>query len=318
MRIPAEILRQCRFLAGPTACGKTAVGLVLAERIGAEILSLDSMAIYRGMDVGTAKPTPEEQARAAHHLIDLADPWEEYSVAQYLEAAERAIRETLGRGKVPLFVGGTGLYLRSVLRGIFEGPPADAEVRRSLEARYDEIGPEAFYAELAALDPVAAERVHPNDARRLVRAREVFELTGKAISSLRKEPPLEESERPRSVLWLHPPREWLYERVNRRVDRMIEGGLAEEVRGLLELPQGLSKTARQAIGYKELFDALEGGTPIEDSIETIKSRSRQLARRQHTWFRNLEECRAIEISGEESAEEIAERFIALGGTGEGD
>ena len=309
MQIPSEILSKCWFLAGPTAVGKTKLGLLLAERLDAEILSLDSMAIYRGMDLGTAKPTRSEQQRCPHHLIDIIDPWEEFSVAEYLGLAQPLCEQILARGKTPLFVGGTGMYLRALLRGIFAGPAADEQVRQKLEARYEELGAEPFHAELQNLDPTAAEKIHPSDKRRLVRAREVIELTGQPFSSLHREQPLPENLRPRHVYWLSPPRAWLYERINLRVDRMIDEGLLDEVRRLQHLTRPLSRTARQAIGYKELFDAFDSDSSIEEAIELIKIRSRQFAKRQHTWYRNLEECHSIELSPEENLESLANRLI---------
>lgn len=310
MKLPSNLLQKCWFLSGPTAVGKSELALKLAERIDAEILSLDSMAIYRGMDIGTAKPSRADQTRIPHHLIDLIDPWEEFTVADYLESAHESCLGILARNRTPLFVGGTGFYLRSLLRGLFKGPPADAKIREQLEIRYDTASPEQMTAELEAIDPVAAKRIHPNDKRRLVRALEVYEITGQPFSSFHQEEPLPEVDRPQHVYWLAPPRDWLHERINRRVDLMIEAGLLSEVRQLLAAPEELSKTARQAIGYKELFDALETNTGIEDAIEVIKARSRQFARRQETWFRNLEECRAIEISGEETADHLLDRLVS--------
>jgi tRNA dimethylallyltransferase len=309
MKLPPDLLTKCWFLTGPTAVGKTELSLQLAERLHAEILSLDSMAIYRGMDVGTAKPSAAEQERVPHHLIDLVDPWEEFTVADYLAAAVRCCERIVSRGGIPLFVGGTGFYLRSLLRGIFQGPPADEQVRRQLEARYDTEGADTLYTELARLDPAAAEKLHPNDKRRIVRALEVYQLTGRPFSSFHEEVPLAVGERPQHVYWLSPPRDWLHERINQRVDQMIADGLVDEVRALLALPQPLSKTARQAIGYKELFDAIESGGNLEEAIELIKTRSRQFARRQHTWFRNLEECRPVEITGTETPEELVEKLV---------
>lgn len=309
MKLEPELLRQCWFLTGPTAVGKTELSLQLADHLEAEILSLDSMAIYRGMDLGTAKPSAAEQARIPHHLIDLADPWEEYTVADYLSAAASSCEQILLRQKTPLFVGGTGFYLRSLLRGIFQGPPMDEEVRGTLADRYDAQGADNLYAELQSLDPQAAGKIHPNDKRRIVRALEVHQLTGRPFSSFHDEEPLPEDEQPSHVYWLSPPRDWLHERINRRVDQMIADGLVEEVRTLLALPQPLSKTARQAIGYKELFDAIEANGNLDEAIELIKTRSRQFARRQHTWFRNLEECRSVEITGTETPGELVNSLV---------
>jgi len=310
MKLPPELLKKCWFLTGPTAVGKTELSLQLAERLDAEILSLDSMAIYRGMDVGTAKPAPAEQARVPHHLIDLVDPWDEFTVADYLAAARQCCEQIVSQGRIPLFVGGTGFYLRSLLRGIFQGPPADENVRRQLEARYDADGADVLYGELNRRDPAAAGKLHPHDKRRIVRALEVHELTGRPFSSFHEEEPLPADERPQHVDWLSPPRDWLHERINQRVDRMIAAGLVEEVRTLLALPHPLSKTARQAIGYKELFDAIEAGGDLDAAVELIKTRSRQFARRQHTWFRNLEECREVAITGRETPAELVERLTA--------
>lgn len=314
MKLPTDLLQNCWFLSGPTAVGKSELSLQLAERLDAEILSLDSMAIYKGMDIGTAKPSLEDQNRVPHHLIDLIDPWEEYTVADYLEAAHKCCAEILARKRTPLFVGGTGFYLRSLLRGIFQGPPADPTIREKLEARCDLEGAEAMANELKAIDPIAAGRIHLNDQRRLIRALEVYEITGQSFSSFHQEEPLPADQRPPHVYWLSAPRDWLHERINRRVDIMIDAGLLDEVRHLLSLPQGISKTARQAIGYKELFDALESNTGIEEAIESIKARSRQFARRQETWFRNLEECCPLEMSGQETTTELLENMIVLSRT----
>lgn len=309
MKLPIDLLQKCWFLSGPTAVGKSELSLQLAERLNAEILSLDSMAIYRGMDIGTAKPSSEDQSRVPHHLIDLIDPWEEFTVADYLHAADECCRAITDRGHVPLFVGGTGFYLRSLLRGIFSGPPADPSVREQLEQRYEQEGPENLFQELKSVDSIAAQRIHPNDKRRVVRALEVHRLTGQPFSSFHKQEPLPEEIRPQHVYWLSPPRDWLHERINQRVDVMLELGLLNEVRQLMKLPHELSKTARQAIGYKELFDALESGAGIGDAIDLIKTRSRQFARRQETWFRNLEECQAIELLPDGTPEALAARFL---------
>ncbi|HID20849.1 MAG TPA: tRNA (adenosine(37)-N6)-dimethylallyltransferase MiaA [Planctomycetaceae bacterium] len=318
MAIPSDIVQQCWFLAGPTACGKSDAGVELAERIGGEIISLDSMALYRGMDLGTAKPPEPLRRRVPHHLIDVLEPHEEHTVADYVDRAGRACREILDRGHVPLFVGGTGLYLRSLLRGICESPPADWELRRRLQQEAERHGPEFLHRELSRVDPDSAARLHPHDTRRLIRALEVFHTTGVPLSRQQREEPRPESERPRHVYWLRPPRPWLYERINRRVERMIEAGLIEEVRRLLSAPRPLSRTARQALGYKEVIDAFEqsGGQDlsaeqIAQVVELIQRRTRQFAKRQFTWFRNLVECRPVDITGEESPAEVAERLITI-------
>lgn len=326
MQIDPALLRTSWFLAGPTACGKTAVSLELAARMGAEIVALDSMSLYRQMDIGTAKPTPAQRQGVPHHLIDILDPHEEFSVAQYVAAANTACRQIVEGGRVPLFVGGTGLYLRAILRGVFEGPPADWDLRRRLEEHSHSHG--ALHRRLAQIDPVSARRLHPNDQRRIIRALEIHELTGRPASELQQQHPLPEDQRPAGVFWLSPPRAWLYERINLRVQQMIDAGLVDEVRGLLRLPLPLSRTARQALGYREVIEYLQAerstAAPqhsrdrdphrlvtrsLAETIDQIQTNTRQFAKRQHTWFRNLEECRAIEITGGESPGEIVEMLL---------
>jgi len=305
MQIPTDILKRCWFLAGPTACGKTDVAMAIAPRIGAEILAMDSMTIYRGLDVGTAKPSPAERAQIRHHLLDLCDPHETFSVAQYLAAARDAAQDVIARGRVPLFVGGTGLYLRALLRGVFDGPEIPAEVRKTLEAEALATTPEQLHARLAHVDPRAARRIHANDTRRIVRALEVYVATGKPLSELHRQNPLVADERPKNVFWLAPPRGWLYERIDRRVETMFASGLLDEVRRLLAAPRSPSQTACQALGYKEAIAHIEQGVPLAETVRLIQTRTRQFAKRQHTWFRHLEECRPVEMTGDETSEELA-------------
>lgn len=286
------------ILTGPTACGKTALALEIAERIGAEIVALDSMTVYRGMDIGTAKPTAAEQARVRHHLIDVLDPWESLTVAWWLAEAEKACADIVSRGKRPLFVGGTPFYLKALLFGLFDGPPGDPAVRTALETEAEGVGKEALHARLAVVDPKTAARLHVNDVRRVVRALEVHTLTGKPISAWQQTwdtPAFAESPEsapppariPAVVLEL--PREVLYDRINRRVDAMIAAGWLDEVRRLHELPRPLSREARQALGYGELLAHLEASTgPVPAAcVELIRTRTRQFAKRQLTWFRHL-------------------------------
>ena len=310
MRFAPDLLRRCWFLAGPTACGKSDVALELAERLLAErglaieIVSLDSMTLYRRMNIGTAKPTAEECLRVPHHLFDILEPSQEFSVAEYLVEAERVCREIIAHGSTPLFVGGTGLYLRSLLRGVFEGPAANEELRKRLESEVALDGVDALHRRLQQLDPNTAERLHPNDLRRVVRALEVIELTGQPMSAQHREEPLPLDQRPANVVWLSPPRDWLYRRINQRVEAMLDAGWLDEVRSLLAEPQPLSDTASQALGYKELIEHLRGERSLAETIELIQTRTRQFAKRQHTWFRNLEECRSLPITGDESPAEV--------------
>jgi len=306
-----NLLKQCWFLTGPTASGKTATGIALARQINAEIVSLDSMALYRRMNIGTAKPTTQEQAQVPHHLIDLYEPDEECSVAEYIKHAGRVCTDILNRGKTPLFVGGTGLYLRSLLRGVFDGPPANWELRRQLEEESRQQTVTWLHEQLMSVDPVSAQRLPPGDTRRIIRAIEVYRITGQPASEQQQQAPRSTEERPVVCCWLHPPRAWLYDRINQRVDLMLQQGLLEEVQALLEEADGLSRTAVQGLGYKEIISHLRGESSLSDALESLKTRTRQFAKRQHTWFRNLEECHELEISGTETPQEIADNINAM-------
>ena len=303
-----EVLKQCWFLAGPTAVGKTALSVALAQSIGAEIISMDSMAIYQGMDIGTAKPLPSERGGVAHHMLDILRPHEAYSVSEFVFSAGRIAEEICQRGSVPLFVGGTGLYLRAMLRGIFDGPEADWELRRQLEKDVGQHGKQWLHDELRKVDPETAIKLHPNDVRRIIRAVEVYRLTGVPLSKQQTQQPLDPTQRPVHVYWLDPPREWLHDRINLRVDQMMEQGLLQETKTLLLADPPPSRTARQALGYRELIDHLENGTELDAAVEQIRTGTRQFAKRQHTWFRNLEECTPVAIDGTESTEALVERL----------
>jgi len=309
MNFPTELIKQCWFLAGPTAVGKTATSLALAQQINAEILSMDSMAIYRYMHIGTAKPDQSEQSEVPHHLLDLIEPHQDFSMAEYCEAALKAAQDVVSRGRVPLFVGGTGLYLRAILRGTFDGPAADWELRKQLQQTVDEHGAEQLHHQLMAVDPVIAKRLHVNDQRRIIRALEVHTLTGVPLSQQQNNNPLPLADRPNTIVWLDPPRDWLRDRIDRRVDLMMEAGLMEETERVLNMDPAPGRTARQALGYRELIDHLENGVPLDDSVDLIRVRTRQFAKRQHTWFRNLEECRPISIGGTETTEQLSARIF---------
>src|SRR3990172_1049390 len=274
---PASLADAC-FLTGPTASGKTDVGVELALRSRAEIVSLDSMALYRRMDLGTAKPSPDDRARVPHHLVDGLEPWEEYSLAEYLRAAHAAGADIRSRGKRVLFVGGTPLYLKALLHGVHTGPPPDWPPRDRLQAEAARIGTEALHRRLAAVDRVAAEKIHPRDLRRIVRALEFHEKTGSPISAVQTHfhhPPAD-SPAP-AVLYLDPPRAALYHRINHRVERMYNAGLVDEVRRLLDLPHPISKVARQALRYKEVIEHLEGRHTLAETIDLVQRRTRAFA-----------------------------------------
>ncbi len=301
--------RDCWFLTGATAVGKTAVGLALAERLGAEIISLDSMAIYRGMDIGTAKPSPAEQARVPHHLIDIVDPAEDYSIELYLEAAHAKIAEIVSRGREALFVGGTPLYLKALLRGLAAGPPANWEMREEIAAEVAQVGNQALYERLEQIDPLAASQIHPHDTRRLIRALEVFRSTGEPISHHQFH--FDEG-RPADacrVFVLRRQREELHALINVRVDQMIERGLVDEVQRLVAAGPGLGRTASQAVGYREVIDYLDGQGDRAAMIAHIKARTRRFAKRQATWFRSLSECRFVDLEGDCDARQVASRIL---------
>lgn len=303
-----ELFSDCWFLTGATAVGKTSVGIALAQRIGAEIISLDSMAIYRGMDIGTAKPSPEQRETVPHHLLDIVDPSAEFSVAQYVDAAAAVVADIRSRGIEPLFVGGTPLYLKSLLRGLFNGPPADWQLRNEIEEELARVGQPALYERLVQVDPVAASHIHQHDTRRLIRALEVFRATGEPIShqqlQFEEGLPAEEC----GVFVLRRRREELHSRIEGRVEAMIECGLVEEVRGLTSNGQVLSRTAGQAVGYREALEFLAGECDRHTMFERIKARTRRFAKRQGTWFRSLSECRFVNVEGDLGSAGVAEQI----------
>lgn len=269
---------------GPTACGKSELAMAIARRTGAEILSVDSMQVYRGMDIGTAKPSRDEQHEIRHHLLDLVEPTESFAVARFVELADAVIADAAARGRRLIAVGGTPLYFKSLFHGMFDGPGADADLRNRLRA----LGGEELHARLAAADPQAAARIHPNDIRRLVRALEVHELTGRPISSLQRQwadPPARHA-----AVWVGPRRDTpdLNRRINARTRAMIAAGWVEETRALLARHGSLGPTASMAAGYAQLIDHLRGRIGLDDAIEQIKIATRQLARRQNKWFRRFE------------------------------
>jgi tRNA dimethylallyltransferase len=304
--MPLPHFADCWFLAGPTASGKSAVGIELARKLECEIVSMDSMALYRGMDIGTAKPSAEERATVPHHLIDIIEPHDEFSLSQYVNAAAECTTDILARGRQQIFVGGTPLYLKALLRGIFHGPPADWEFRERMTAEAVRRGGDWLHAQVRAVDPMAADRLHPRDTKRLVRVLEVYEKTGQPISQLQRQFDLARpAERCRAFV-LEWPRDLLYGRINARVETMFADGLVEEVRGLLARANPISRTARQALGYREVIEHLAGARSLAETIELVQNRTRAFARRQLTWFRSLSECRTVPCAGQDSACQVAE------------
>jgi tRNA dimethylallyltransferase len=307
-----EMIRHCWFLTGATASGKSELSLALAGRLNAEIVSLDSMAIYREMDLGTAKPTAQARQAVPHHLIDILAPNETFSVSQYREAALAKIVELRGRHKEVLFVGGTALYLQALLKGIFDGPPADWAFRQAIEEEVHQVGLESLHQRLKIVDPLSANKLHPNDVKRIIRALEVLHLTGKPISHQQRE--FEHRLMPAQcrVFWLHRPRPELHQRIEQRVETMFRDGLISEVAGLLHRYGKLSHTATQAVGYKEVIAHLEGQWTVEETIEQVKIRTRRFARAQETWFRNMSESRQLDVAGEVACDQMAADIIQAG------
>ena len=280
----------------------------MAGRINAEIISLDSMALYRGMDIGTAKPTPRQRGAVPHHLVDVIEPHQQYSLAEYVEAAQRCVGEITARGLEVLFVGGTPLYLKGLLRGIFEGPPADWEFRRRLHEEARQNGPDYLHRRLLQVDRDSAGRLHPNDTRRIIRALEVFEETGRPISELQRQFEIGREAEACRVFVLNWPRRDLHARIDNRVEEMFSAGLVDEVRRLLARPEPLSRTARAAVGYREVIEHIRGERDLAETVRLVQRRTRQVAKRQFTWFRGLSECRFLPIPGRFDPAEVAQRI----------
>jgi len=280
-------------LTGPTASGKSAIAIELARQINGEILSLDSIAVYQKMDIGTAKPSLEEQQEIPHHLIDLVEPNQDYSVACYLDAAHRAVKEIRSRGRTPIFVGGTPMFLKGILRGFNPGPPADWEFRKAVEADLERYGIESLKQRLVQVDPLAASRIHASDTRRMIRALEYARITGTPISHQQTQFDSTRNADECNVFGLAWSRETLHLRINQRVDAMFELGLIEEVKSLLREYNHLSRTASQAVGYREVIDGIEQRQSNDWMRENVAAHTRQLARRQETWFRSFQEITAI-------------------------
>ena len=270
------------FLAGPTAVGKSEVALLLAEKIGGEIISVDSMQVYRGLDIGTAKPSPAERARVPHHLIDVVELHEPFDAAKFVELANQAVGEIQTRGRVPIFCGGTGLYFKALLEGLGTAPPSDEKLRAELEtAPLPEL-----LRELEQRDPVTFGKIDRQNPRRVVRAVEVIRLTGKPFSEQRAEwKPETRNPKPETIVALTRKPEELHRRIGVRVDEMFRRGLVEETRRLLDHGLEQNRTAMQAIGYRQVVEHLRGERPLPETVELVKIKTRQYAKRQMTWLR---------------------------------
>ena len=291
-------------IAGPTASGKTALSILLAKEMDGEIVSCDSMQVYKDMDIGTAKPTPEEQQGIPHHMLSVAEPWEDFSVSRYCAMADPIVEDILRRGKSPIIVGGTGLYMDALIRGNAFAPCPSTGRREELEALAASQGIEAVIERLRAVDPGSAARLHPSDQKRIIRAMEVYLETGMTITEHnRKTQEIPPKYHPIRFALTDRQRQTLYDRIDRRVDAMVEAGLIEEIQGLLARGIPEKCTAMQAIGYKEFVAALHGACSLEEAAGQVKQSSRRYAKRQLTWFRrNPENIWLIREDGQTSME----------------
>lgn len=303
-------------IVGPTASGKTAVSIEIAKRLGGEIVSCDSMQIYRRMDIGTAKPTKEEMCGIPHHLIDAVEPDAPFSCAEYVSLAGEAVKDIAARQKCPILCGGTGLYLDRFLCGEMEETHANEDLRASLFAFAEREGVAALHERLRAVDPESADAIHPNNVKRVVRALEIFEQTGIPKSEFDRRSQAVESPYDAVVIGLHyPRREVLYERINRRVDMMLADGLLEETRRLLD--EGVfarNQTAAQAIGYKELLGYFDGNETLAEAAENLKTATRRYAKRQLTWFSAKPYVKWVEMEKDgslRSLDDICDEILSL-------
>ena len=273
-------------IAGPTAVGKSSFALDVAESLDGELINADSVQLYRGLDVGTAKPSEEDRERVPHHLFDVLDPDQESNVADYIEMAEQAIAEVASRGRLPILVGGTGMYIRILVHGIFEAPPPDEKLREKYRDMAEEKGRAHVHAKLAEVDPELAERVHPNDLVRVSRGLEIYEQTGKPLSVHQREHRFKKPNYDALKIALLRPREELYERINQRAEQMIERGLVDEYEALIERGYDRRLEPLQSLGYRQVGEHIFEGVEIDAAVRQMKSQTRRYAKQQIGWFRN--------------------------------
>ena len=304
------------LILGVTASGKGRLGFDLAQSMDAEIISVDSMKVYRRMDIGTAKPSKEARRSVKYHLIDVAEPSDSFSVGTFIDQARFAIEQIKSRKKNIVAVGGTALYIKVLLYGLFEGAGSDEQIRNELRKRAETEGLADMYRELSQIDPVAAERINPNDQRRIVRALEVYKITGKPISSFQNQWEQSSMKHNWTIIGLRREKTDAGGRINRRVKEMIGAGLVDEVKSLLAEEKPLSQQARCAIGYAEIIDHLNGQTSLEDATELIKIHTRRLAKGQRTWFKTFREVNWLDIEADEPSKQIFERTKELLSYGE--
>jgi tRNA dimethylallyltransferase len=293
------------FVVGPTAVGKSEVALSVAQKINGEIISVDSMQVYRGLDIGTAKPSPGKRVHVPHHLIDVVDPSEAFDAAKFVELARKAASEIQSRGHLPIFCGGTGLYFKAFLEGLGEAPPSDPELRLELEGAHLE----ELLRELAERDPITYEKIDRQNPRRVVRAIEVIRLTGKPFSAQRSAWETQSSKlKTQNFFGLSRAADDLHARINQRVDKMFRQGLVAETENLLRHGLAVNKTAMQALGYRQVVEHLRGDRSLSETIELVKIRTRQFAKRQMTWFRRQLNVEWIEVKAMETVSDIVSRL----------
>jgi tRNA dimethylallyltransferase len=313
------------LILGTTASGKSKLAFDLARQIDAEIISIDSMKVYRRMDIGTAKPSAEARSRVNYHLIDVVEPSRPFSVAAFLDLANQAIEQIKSRNKPIIAVGGTAMYIKALLYGLFDGPGTDGRTREELHRQAEDGALETLYQRLVQIDPSSAERIHPNDVKRVIRALEVYELTGKPISTFQQQwnpsyslplniqMPLGDMPSPWKIIGLRREKSVENSRINQRVKKMVACGLVDEVSSLLAEPEPLSKQARCAIGYGEITNYLSGKIELKNAVELIKKNTRRLAKHQRTWFKTFKNVNWLDIEPDENAQTILSRAKALCG-----
>lgn len=297
------------IVCGPTGVGKTSFSIGLARRFGGEIVGADSVQIYRHMDIGTAKPTAEERARIVHHLVDMIDPDENFDAEQYRDLARRKVAELTDRGVLPFVVGGTGFYIKALTAGLFRTVQADPDVRKRLNEEAEALGSQRLHDRLKKIDPQAAERVHPNDRYRIVRALETYEVTGRCISDYQQEHRFGDTLFHSLKIGLNMDRERLYERINQRVDAMVQEGLLAEVEALVARGFGEKLKSMQSLGYRHMLDYLNGRTDWDSAVELLKRDTRRYAKRQLTWFRADPDIQWFEPKDSDRAKTLIEEFL---------
>lgn len=298
------------ILAGPTASGKTSVSIDLAKRLGGEIISADSMQVYKYMDVGTAKISVEEMQGVKHHLIDVLDPKEDFNIVKFQNMVKCSIEEIVKNGHIPILVGGTGFYIQSVIYDIdFNNEDDNSSVRKKLEEEYDTLGADFMHEKLKKIDIVSAQNIHKNNKKRIIRAIEYFLINNEPISSHNEVQREKKSPYDYRFFVLNPPRDILYERINKRVDIMLENGLVDEVKKLREMGLSTANISMQGIGYKEIIEYLDGEVSLETAIENIKQNTRHMAKRQVTWFKREKDVIYVDPFSFESNDKIVDYMI---------